>query len=110
MILTAKGDSNPSATVSNSTKKFMSVKILLFKITSVAKRYSDIRGYFAKQQQFCIFYLTAESRILQYCLCQELYYNLIYVYYIPAVHSDYYESLSRSCRKIKSPYKAAMFR
>ena len=37
-------------------------------------------------------------------------YNLIYVYYIPAVHSDYYESLSRSCRKIKSPHKAAMFR
>ena len=45
-------------------KKFMSVQILVFKIASVAKLYSGIRKYFAKQQEICLFYFIAESRML----------------------------------------------
>ena len=43
----------------------MSVKIHALKIASAAKLYSGIRRYFTKkQQEICLFRLTAESRIL----------------------------------------------
>ena len=42
----------------------MSVKVHALKIASVAKLYSGIRRYFTKQQEICLFRLTAESRIL----------------------------------------------
>ena len=44
-------------------KKLMSVQILVFKIASVAKLYSGIRKYFAKQQEICLFCFIAESRM-----------------------------------------------
>ena len=56
--------SNPKASVWNSSEKFMSVKIHVFKVASVAKLYSGICRYFAKHQEICLFFLTAESRIL----------------------------------------------
>ena len=67
--------SSRKASVWNSSEKFMSVKIHVFKIASVAKLCSGIRRYFVKQQEICLFFLTAESRIFQ---------------------SNYYESLLRS--------------
>ena len=42
----------------------MSVKIHALKIASATKLYSGIRRYFTKQQEICLFRLTAESRIL----------------------------------------------
>ena len=56
-----------SATVWNGSEKFMSVKIHVFKKAPVAKLYSDIRIYFAKQREIGLFYLIAESGILQFC-------------------------------------------
>ena len=56
--------SNPKASVWNSSEKFMSVKIHVFKVASVAKLYSGVRRYFAKHQEICLFFLTVESRIL----------------------------------------------
>ena len=55
---------NPKVSVWNSSEKFMSIKIHVFKIASAAKLYSGIRRYFAKHQEICLFFLTAESRIL----------------------------------------------
>ena len=59
-----RDESNPKASLWNSSEKFMSVKIHVFKIASLAKGYSGIRRYFAKHQEICLFFLTAESRIL----------------------------------------------
>ena len=56
-----------SATVWNGSEKFMSVKINVFKKASVTKLYSGIRIYFAKQWEIGLFYLIAESGILQFC-------------------------------------------
>ena len=51
MILTTRDESNPKATVWNSSEKFMSVNIHALKIAAVAKLYSGIRRYFVKQQK-----------------------------------------------------------
>ena len=53
--------------------KFRSVKINVLKIPSAAKLYRGIRRYFAKQRKIDLFYLITDSRILQCCLCQQLY-------------------------------------
>ena len=45
---------------------------------------------FPKQREIGLFRLVAESRLLQYCFCQQPYQYLIHVYYIPIVHSDYH--------------------
>ena len=65
-----RDESNPEASVWNSVENFTSVKTHVLKITSVTKLYSDIRRCYAEQQEICLLYLTAESRILQHCLCQ----------------------------------------
>ena len=65
MILTTRDESNPKTTVWNSSEKFMSVNIPVLKISSVAKLYSGICRYFAKQQKIGLFFLTGQSRILQ---------------------------------------------
>ena len=93
MILIIRDESNPKATV---FEQFW--KIHICKIASVAKLYSGIRRYFSKQE-ICLFYLIAESRILQYCLCQQPCLSLMCVYYIPTVPNNYYESLFRSLPK-----------
>ena len=61
------------ATFWNGSEKLMSVKIHVIKKTYVVKLYSGIHRYFAKQRKIGIIYLVAESRILQYCFCQQPY-------------------------------------
>ena len=51
----------------------MSVKIHVPKKAPVAKLSGDIRRYFAKQREIDLFYLIAESTILKFCFCQQLY-------------------------------------
>ena len=41
------------------------------KRASTAKLYSGIRRFFAKHLKIGLFYLIAESMILQYCFCQQ---------------------------------------
>ena len=72
MILTTRYESNPKATFWNGSEKFMPVKIHFLKNISVAKIYSDIGRYFSKQRETGP-YLKAESRILQFCFCQQPY-------------------------------------
>ena len=51
----------------------MSLKIHVFEKASVVEPYSGIRIYFAKQPEIGLFYLIAESRILQFCVYQQPY-------------------------------------
>ena len=43
------------------------------KKASDTKLYSGTCGPFVKQREIGLFYLTAESRILQFCFCQQPY-------------------------------------
>ena len=65
MILTTRDESNPKATVWNSSEKFMSVNIHVLEIASVAKLCSGIRRYFVEQRKIGLFYVIAEIRILR---------------------------------------------
>ena len=99
MILTIRFENNPKVTFWNVLKgseKFMSINNYVLKKASVAKLYSDIRRYFAKQQEIGLFYLIVESRIMQFYFCQRRYQYLMHVCYIPTVHCKCHESLLKS--------------
>ena len=64
MILTTKYESNPNVTVWNGSENFIFVKIYGLKEASVAKLYSGIRKYFARQREIGLFYLVPDCRIL----------------------------------------------
>ena len=55
------------------SEKFVSVKINYLKRPSAAKLYSGIRRCFRKHLKMGLYYLIAESVILQYCFCQQPY-------------------------------------
>ena len=63
----------PKATVWNDSGKINFVKIHVLKKASVAKIYNSLRRYFAKLREIVLFYLTAESKILQSCFCRQTY-------------------------------------
>ena len=78
------------------SEKVISAKIYGLKRASTAKLYSGIRRFFAKHLKMGFFRLIAESMILQHSFSKEPYQYLIHQYYIPTVHSNYYESLLKS--------------
>ena len=55
------------------SEKFVSVKINYLKRASAAKFYSGIRRCFRKHLKMGLYYLIAESVILQYCFYQQPY-------------------------------------
>ena len=66
--MTSRYHSNQKAAAWNGPEKLMSVKIVAKR---VAKFYSGIHRYFAKQGEISLFHLIAESRILQSCFHQQ---------------------------------------
>ena len=71
MVLTTRYDSNLKATVWNGCENFISIKFHVLKKASVPS--SGIRRYFAKQKEVNLFFLVAESKILQSYYCQQPY-------------------------------------
>ena len=62
-----------------------------FQVVAPAKIWDgDLKDInYCKISETGFLYLTAENKILKYCFCQQLYWYLMHVHYIPTVHISF---------------------